>query len=78
MILNPNIRLSTADYWDYFDHLTPVSDRSVAEGLELAGFKIEKIIPGLVPNTIKDRLPKSPFMVKLYLHLPFLFPILRN
>lgn len=75
MILNPNIRLSTSDYWDYFDHLTAVSDRSVTEGLMLAGFKIEKVIPGLIPNTIKDSLPKSPLLVKIYLHLPFLFPI---
>lgn len=75
LILNPNIRFSASTYWDYFDHLTPVSDRSVAEGLKLAGFKIEKIIPKFVPNTVKDRLPKSPLLVKIYLHLPFLFPI---
>lgn len=76
IILNPNIRLSTSDYWDYFDHLTAVSDRSVVEGLKLAGFKIEEVIPGLIPNTIKDSLPKSPFLVGLYLHLPFLFPLI--
>lgn len=75
LILNPNIRLSTTDYWDYFDHLTAVSDRSVAEGLRLAGFKIEKVIPGFVPNTIKDHLPKSSFLVRIYLRLPFLFPL---
>lgn len=75
IILNPNIRLSTSDYWDYFDHLTAVSDRSVVEGLQLAGFKIEKVIPGFIPNTIKDSLPKNPLLVKLYLHLPFLFPV---
>ncbi len=75
IILNPNIRFSTSDYWDYFDHLTPVSDRSVVEGLELAQFKIEKVIARFVPNTVKDHLPKSLFLVKIYLHLPFLFHI---
>lgn len=75
LILNPNIRFSTSDYWDYFDHLTPVSDRSVVEVLEALGYKIDVCIPKFVPNTIKDRLPKSPFLVKLYLKLPFLFPI---
>lgn len=75
IILNPNIRFSTSDYWDYFDHLTAVSDRSVVEGLELAGFKIVKVIPKFVPNTTKDRLPKNPLLVKLYLHLPILFKI---
>lgn len=75
LILNPNIRFSPADYWDYFDHLTPVSDRSVVEVLTALGYKIEVCIPRFVPNTIKDALPKSPFLVKLYLHLPFLFPV---
>lgn len=75
LILNPNIRFSTADYWDYFDHLTPVSDRSVVEALLALGFHIELCIPKFVPNTIKDRLPKWPFLVKLYLKLPFLYPI---
>ncbi|MBI3955359.1 methyltransferase domain-containing protein [Candidatus Gottesmanbacteria bacterium] len=75
IILNPNIRFSTADYWDYFDHLTPVSDRSVVEVLEALGFKIEVCLPKFVPNTIKDSLPKNPLLVKIYLHLPFLFPI---
>lgn len=75
IILNPNIRFSTADYWDYFDHLTAVSDRSVVEALEALGYSIDLCIPRFVPNTIKDSLPKSPFLVKLYLHMPFLFPI---
>ncbi len=75
LILNPNIRFSTSDYWDYFDHLTPVSDRSVVEILEALEYRIEVCIPRFVPNTIKDSLPKSLFLVKLYLHLPFLFPI---
>lgn len=75
VILNPNIRFSTAEFWDYFDHLTPVSDRSVVEALQALGFTIECCLPKFVPNTIKDRLPKSPFLVKIYLRLPFLFPI---
>lgn len=75
LILNPNIRFSTSDFWDYFDHLTPVSDRSIVEALKALDFKIEVCLPRFVPNTIKDNLPKWPFLVKLYLHLPFLFPI---
>lgn len=75
LILNPNIRFSTSEYWDYFDHLTPVSDRSIVEILQALGYTIDLCIPRFVPNTIKDRLPKFPFLVRLYLHLPFLFPL---
>lgn len=75
IILNPNIRFSTSDYWDFFDHLLPISDRSAVEGLELAGFKVIKVVPKFVPNTTKDKLPKSPLLLKIYLRLPFLFQI---
>lgn len=75
LILNPNIRFTTSEYWDYFDHLTPVSDRSMVEVLEALGFDIEVCLPRFVPNTLKDALPKSPLLVRLYLALPFLFPI---
>lgn len=75
LILNPNIRFSTSDYWDYFDHLTPVSDRSVTEVLTALGYQIDLCIPRFTPNTIKDSLPKSPFLLRLYLHMPFMFPL---
>lgn len=75
LILNPNIRFSTSDYWDYFDHITPVSDRSIVEVLKALGFEIELSIARFVPNTIKDSLPKSLFLVRLYLKLPFLYPL---
>lgn len=75
IILNPNIRFSTSDYWDYFDHLIPVSDRSVVEGLKLTGFEIEKVIPKFVPNTTKDSLPKNLLLLKIYLKIPLLFRI---
>ena len=75
IILNPNIRFSTSDYWDYFDHLLPLSDRSVTEGLRLTNFTVIKLLPKFVPNTIKDNLPKSIFLLRIYLRLPILFCI---
>jgi len=75
LILNPNIRFSTSDFWDYFDHLTPVSDRSIVEVLTSLEYLIKICLPRFVPNTIADRLPKIPLLVKLYLKMPFLFPI---
>ncbi|OGG05893.1 hypothetical protein A3D05_03145 [Candidatus Gottesmanbacteria bacterium RIFCSPHIGHO2_02_FULL_40_24] len=75
IILNPNFRFSTAEYWDYFDHLIPVSDRSIIELLKAMKYKIDYYLPKFVPNTIKDKLPKSPYLLKLYLRMPYLFPI---
>jgi len=69
LILQPNIRFLYKEYWDFFDHHTPLSDRSLTEALQILGFKIEKVIPKFLPYTTKSRFPKSSFWVKLYLQL---------
>ena len=40
IILQPNIRFLAREYWDFFDHHTPLSDRSLSEALQLLGMKI--------------------------------------
>lgn len=45
LILQPNIRYAYREYWDFFDHYTPLSDKSMCEVLKLVNFKIEKVIP---------------------------------
>jgi hypothetical protein len=69
--LGPNIRFCPDTYWDFFDHHLPLSDRSVVEALELAGFEIEFVIPRFLPFTMSNGFPYRPFMVRLYLALPF-------
>jgi Uncharacterized protein conserved in bacteria len=71
MILQPNIRFLSREYWDFFDHVVPLSDRSLAEVLHLVGFEIEKIIPKFLPYTTKSKIPKNISLVKLYLKIPF-------
>jgi len=73
LILQPNVRFAYAEYWDFWDHHIPISDRSLCEALVLAGFKVETVLPRFLPYTTKSRIPKAPFLVKLYLHLPFLW-----
>ncbi|MGA0588049.1 methyltransferase domain-containing protein [Dyella sp. KRB-257] len=70
MILQPNIRYLPGEYWDYFDHHTALTDRSLAEALGLAGFDVPVCIPRFLPYTTKSRLPQSPWLVALYLRLP--------
>jgi len=70
LVLGPNIRYASRVYWDFFDHHLPLSDRSMAEGLELAGFRVEHVRPRFLPYTIKSRLPRWPILVRLYLRLP--------
>ena len=70
IVLQPNIRCLYAEYWDFFDHHTPLSDRSLVEGLQLAGFTPNVVIPRFLPYTTKSRLPQAPWLVDLYLRFP--------
>jgi ubiquinone/menaquinone biosynthesis C-methylase UbiE len=71
LVLQPNIRYAYKEYWDYFDHYVPLSDRSLTEALQLTGFEIEEVIPRFLPYTMKSRMPQYNFLVRAYLKLPF-------
>jgi SAM-dependent methyltransferase len=69
IILQPNIRFCSRDYWMFFDHVTPIDDRALVEVLETNGMKIVEVIPQFLPYSTKSSLPKSIFMIKAYLRL---------
>jgi SAM-dependent methyltransferase len=68
--LGPNIRFCFNIYWDFVDHHLPLSDRSMVEALEIAGFHSELVIPRFLPFTMSSRVPYRPFWVRLYLMSP--------
>jgi SAM-dependent methyltransferase len=68
--LGPNIRFCFDIYWDFVDHHLPLSDRSMVEALEIAGFRSEIVKPRFLPFTMSDRVPYRAFMVRLYLKFP--------
>ena len=69
MVLQPNIRFCAKDYWMFFDHITPIDDRAFVEALEITSFEIVEVIDRFLPYTTKSRLPKSLFLIQLYLRL---------
>jgi hypothetical protein len=75
LILGPNIRYAYREYWDFFDHLVPLSHVSLKEALALAGFTVEHCWPRFLPYTTKGRLPMHPLFVRLYLTFPPAFRI---
>jgi len=74
--LHPNIRYLYMDYWDYFDHHLPFTEKSIAEGFEVVGFKIELCIAKFLPFTTKSKIPKHPTLVRLYLLFPLIWKIM--
>lgn len=76
LILGPNIRYAYKNYWDFFDHIIPLSDKSLGEALSISGFVVEKLVPRFLPYTTKNRLSCYPlWLMRLYLRLPLLWMI---
>ena len=70
LILQPNIRLIGGSYWDFIDHQTALTEKSLAEAAVMAGFKTIKVIARFLPYTTKSRLPQHPLLVRAYLAFP--------
>ncbi|OIO20688.1 hypothetical protein AUJ17_05055 [Candidatus Micrarchaeota archaeon CG1_02_47_40] len=76
LIMQPNIRYCFNDFWMFFDHITPLDDRSLVEILELNDFKITECKPRFLPFSLKNTLlPKSLLLLKIYLRFPILHSI---
>jgi SAM-dependent methyltransferase len=75
LVLGPNLRYTGAAYWDFFDHVLPLTDKSLAEALAAAGFEVERMLPRFLPYTTVGarRIPLA--LVSLYLRLPFVWRI---
>ena len=70
IVLQPNIRLIGASYWDFIDHRVALTERSLAEAAQQAGLRTLKIITRFLPYTTKSRIPTHPLLVRAYLAFP--------
>src|SRR5207237_3617814 len=69
VLMGPNIRFLADKYWDYFDHHVPLSHASVAEALELQGFRLDHVEAQFLPYTIKGTRLRWRIVVEAYLAL---------
>ena len=73
--LGPNIRFLADLYWDFFDHIVPLSDRSMVECLTTNGSTPERAVPRFLPYTMSGKPPPPSPFIKLYLMMPFVWPL---
>jgi SAM-dependent methyltransferase len=76
IVLQPNFAYCARQYYDFFDHRLTFTHKAMAEGLQIAGFQLERVTPRFLPYTSKARLPRAPWMVSLYLAIPLAWRIL--
>jgi SAM-dependent methyltransferase len=68
--MGPNIRYLGGAYWDFWDHYLPLTERSLEEGLELLGFRVERSLSRFLPYKMTVGRTVPLFLVRLYLRLP--------
>lgn len=74
--LGPNIRYAPGAYWDFFDHLVPLSDRSVIEAIQLHDLSIEQAIPRFLPWSMAGRTVPPELAIRAYLKMPVVWRLL--
>jgi SAM-dependent methyltransferase len=69
--MGPNIRYVPGEYWDFIDHRIALSDRSIVEAMEIAGFRRQRVVGRFLPYAMSEtaRLPPL-FLLSLYLRMP--------
>ncbi len=75
LILGPNFRYCYKQYFDFFDHYIPLTEKSVVEALAIVGFRIEVVQARTLPYTLQGHLPTWPWLVRWYLRMPFIWPL---
>src|SRR5204862_4638957 len=68
--VGPNLLLLPGRYWDFWDHVTPITDHSLAELLGILEFKVVERRARFLPYTTRSGLPQFSWLVWLYLKLP--------
>ena len=76
LILQPNVRLLPGAYWDFIDHHTPLTERSLVEAIISLDMRPTTVIARFLPYTTKSVLPQSPFLVRWYLRVPLAWRLL--
>ncbi len=71
ILISPNFKYCFRIYFDDFTHKSIITDSSLMDMLQASGFKVEKIMPKFLPFSAESKLPKSIWLLKLYLMLPW-------
>jgi trans-aconitate methyltransferase len=70
ILIQPNYRLCADRYFEDPTHRTIFDDASIAKLLVTEGFRVIRLEPGLLPFSMRSRLPHWGCLTRLYLRSP--------
>jgi len=71
LIIQPNFKYCYREYFDDYTHVQIFTDASLRDLLIGSGFEPEKVVARFLPFSVKSAGPKWPWLLKLYLALPW-------
>lgn len=76
VIMGPNFKYCSKDYFDCADHVLALTHISIEEHLVAAGYHVSRVSPKFLPYSFRSRLPANPLLTKAYLNIPLLWRFL--
>ncbi|GAB6177651.1 class I SAM-dependent methyltransferase [Desulfobaculum senezii] len=70
LVIQPNFKYCADSYFDDYTHRLIFTDAGMKDWLESLAFAVERVEPRFLPFSMKSRLPKAPWLVRLYLRSP--------
>ena len=71
LIIQPNFKYCYRSYFDDYTHVQIFTEASLQDLLAASGFHPEKVVARFLPFSLKSSGPKWPWLLRLYLALPF-------
>ncbi len=68
--MGPNIKYLSGQYWDFWDHHLPLTEKSLAEGMTSHGFQITECFARFLPYTMSNQPEYPTALLKVYLRVP--------
>ena len=69
-IMGPNFRYCAKEYFDFADHLLPLTHRTIEEHLAAANLRHQSTVARFLPLSFRSQRFSNPWLVKLYLAVP--------
>ena len=69
-IMGPNFRYCAKEYYDFADHLLPLTHRTIEEHLAAADLQHQLTLSRFLPLSFRSQRFSNPWLVKLYLAVP--------
>jgi hypothetical protein len=76
VVMGPNFRYCSREYFDMADHTLVYTHRAIAEHLYAAGFEVERVVAQFLPYSFTGKLPPSPALTARYLQMPWAWRLL--